>query len=267
VAVLRGELEVVRRVRMPEDDSVETSMIHELAEALETQAIGVQARKGFEMVRGARHPHDDSGHVLCHWRKLLVLLVDYPRVPGFGGARQACTASHRRGSTTMTAGLARTLITALAIAVTSRGAIAQEGGIAVGKDAPSARVLTLDGKAIDLADFYDGKPVVLEFWATWCPLCKKMEPAMEAARQRHGDRVTFVSVGVTANQTADRQREYAAKQHLTGTFVFDADGAAIKAFSVPHTSYIVVIDASRHVVYTGVGGDQDIEAALKKASL
>ena len=167
----------------------------------------------------------------------------------------------------MTAGLARTLITALAIAVTSRGAIAQEGGIAVGKDAPSARVVTLDGKPIDLADFYAGKPVVLEFWATWCPLCKKMEPAMEAARQRHGDRVTFVSVGVTANQTADRQREYADKQHLTGTFVFDADGAAIKAFGVPHTSYIVVIDASRHVVYTGVGGDQDIEAALKKAGL
>ena len=167
----------------------------------------------------------------------------------------------------MTAGLARTLMTALAIAVTSRGAIAQEGGIAVGKDAPSARVVTLDGKAIDLADFYDGKPVVLEFWATWCPLCKKMEPAMEAARQRHADRVTFVSVGVTANQTADRQREYADKQHLTGKFVFDADGAAIKAFSVPHTSYIVVIDASRHVVYTGVGGDQDIEAALKKAGL
>lgn len=161
----------------------------------------------------------------------------------------------------------RSLIAAFAIAFGSQRAIAQEGGIAVGTEAPAARVVTLDGKSMDLADYYGGKPVVLEFWATWCPLCKKMEPAMEAARKLHGDRVTFVSVGVTANQTPDRQRDYADKQHLSGKFVFDADGAAVKAFSVPHTSYIVVIDASRHVVYTGVGDSQDIEAALKKAGL
>jgi len=167
----------------------------------------------------------------------------------------------------MRAVITRTLIAVAAITLGARAATAQEGGIAIGTVAPAARVVTLDGKTVDLADYYGAKPVVLEFWATWCPLCKHMEPAMEAARQRHGDRVTFVSVGVTANQTADRQREYAEKQHLTGKFVFDADGAAIKAFSVPHTSYIVVIDAARRVVYTGVGGDQDIEAALKKAGL
>jgi peroxiredoxin len=167
----------------------------------------------------------------------------------------------------MRAGLTNALIAVAAITLGAHAATAQEGGIAVGTVAPPARVATLDGKMVDLADYYGSKPVVLEFWATWCPLCKQMEPAMEAARQRHGDRVTFVSVGVTANQTADRQREYAEKQHLTGKFVFDADGAAIKAFSVPHTSYIVVIDAARRVVYTGVGGEQDIEAALKKAGL
>jgi peroxiredoxin len=159
------------------------------------------------------------------------------------------------------------LIAAATITLGGRSATAQDGGIAVGTVAPSARVATLDGKTVDLAEYYGGKPVVLEFWATWCPLCKQMEPAMEAARQRHGDRVVFVSVGVTANQTADRQREYAEKQHLTGKFVFDAEGAATKAFSAPHTSYIVIIDAARRVVYTGVGGDQDIEAALKKAGL
>jgi peroxiredoxin len=90
---------------------------------------------------------------------------------------------------------------------------------------------------------------------------------MEAARLRHADAAHFVSVGVTANQTPERQREYVAKQHLAGEFVYDADGAAVKAFSVPHTSYIVVIDAKRRVVYTGVGSDQDVEAALKKAGI
>ena len=155
----------------------------------------------------------------------------------------------------------------LAVAVGARVAVAQEGGIALGVEAPSAAVVTLDGKPTDLSTYYNGKPVVLEFWATWCPLCKQMEPAMEAARQRHSGRVNFVSVGVTANQTPERQQQYAEKQHLSGGFVFDRDGAAIKAFSVPHTSYIVVVDAKRRVVYTGVGGEQDIEAALKKAGM
>jgi peroxiredoxin len=155
----------------------------------------------------------------------------------------------------------------LALTLGTRAAVAQEGGIALGVEAPAASVATLDGKTTDLSVYYDGKPVVLEFWATWCPLCKQMEPAMEAARRRHSSRVNFVSVGVAANQTAERQKEYADKQHLSGTFVFDKDGAAVKAFSVPHTSYIVVIDAKRRVVYTGVGGEQDIEAALKKAGI
>jgi peroxiredoxin len=141
---------------------------------------------------------------------------------------------------------------------------AQEGGLDVGTTAPTASVVRLDGTAANLSDFYGDKPVVLEFWATWCPLCKKLEPSMQAARERHAGAVTFVSVGVPSNQTAEKQRMYVDKEQLTGDYVFDKDGAAIAAFKVPHTSYIVIIDRNRKIVYTGVGADQDIEAALKK---
>ena len=117
----------------------------------------------------------------------------------------------------------------------------------------------------DLASFYGDKPVVLEFWATWCPLCRKLEPAMQAARVKHAGRVTFVSVGVSSNQTPERQLAHATKQKMGGTFVFDRDDKATAAFAVPHTSYVVVIDRNRKVVYTGVGDAQDIEAALRLA--
>ncbi|MEP6621065.1 MAG: TlpA disulfide reductase family protein [bacterium] len=160
----------------------------------------------------------------------------------------------------------RTLLAAVAsVAIATSSAKAQEGGIAVGAEAPSARVMTLDGKATELSSFYDGKPVVLEFWATWCPLCKQLEPTMKAARERHASDVNFVGVGVNPNQTVDTQRAFVEKQHLAGKYVFDAEGAAVKAFSVPHTSYVVVLDRNRRVVYTGVGGTQDIEAAIAKA--
>lgn len=142
---------------------------------------------------------------------------------------------------------------------------AQEMGITVGNAAPAAAVQSLDGMPIDLAKMYGSKPVVMEFWATWCPLCKKLEPAMKAAQAKYAGQVQFVSVGVPSNQSAERQKAYMEKQQLGGTFVFDKDGAAMKAFAVPHTSYVVVIDKSGKVVYTGVGAEQDIDAAVQKA--
>jgi thiol-disulfide isomerase/thioredoxin len=158
------------------------------------------------------------------------------------------------------------LATAIVLVAGTRLA-AQEGGLDVGATAPTAAVVRLDGTAANLSDFYGDKPVVLEFWATWCPLCKKLEPSMQAARERHAGAVTFVSVGVPSNQTAEKQRMYVDKQQLTGEFVFDKDGAAVAAFKVPHTSYIVIVDRNRKVVYTGVGAEQDIEAALKKVGM
>ena len=163
--------------------------------------------------------------------------------------------------------LYRVSLAAAFTVVTGTGLAAQEGGLDVGTTAPTASVVRLDGTAANLSDYYGAKPVVLEFWATWCPLCKKLEPSMQAARERHAGAVTFVSVGVPSNQTADKQRMYVDKQQLTGEYVFDKDGAAVAAFKVPHTSYIVIVDRNRKIVYTGVGADQDIEAALKKVGM
>jgi thiol-disulfide isomerase/thioredoxin len=147
----------------------------------------------------------------------------------------------------------------------SRRAAAQEAGIAVGATAPDAAVVTLDGKAATMSQFIGAKPAVLEFWATWCPLCKKLEPAMRAAREKYGDRVAFVSVGVKDNQTPEKQRAYADEMKIGGAFVFDRDGKAVAAYRAPHTSYLVVIDAAGKVVYTGVGPDQDVDAAVSRA--
>jgi predicted transcriptional regulator len=47
--------------------------------------------------------------------------------------------------------------------------------------------------------------------------------------------------------------------------VFDTDGAATDAYAVPATSYVVVVDRAGKIVYTGLGGEQKLEAALQKA--
>jgi thiol-disulfide isomerase/thioredoxin len=160
--------------------------------------------------------------------------------------------------------LAIVLVAATAM-LAPRRARAQEAGIMLDAMAPGAAVETLDGKPVDLGTYLHGKPAVLEFWATWCPLCKQIEPAMEAARMKYAGRVTFVSVGVKDNQTPEKQKAYAESKHIGGEFVFDRDGKAVAAYKVPHTSYLVVVDANGKVVYTGVGPEQDVDAAVRKA--
>lgn len=150
--------------------------------------------------------------------------------------------------------------------VHSRVATAQESALTLGEIAPGAMVTTLDGHEADLSTYLaEKKPVVFEFWATWCPLCKSLEPAMSAARQKYDGKVIFVSVGVPQNQTPEKQREYAKAHGLGGELVFDRDSKAIAAYKANHTSYMVVVDSARKVVYVGSGAEQDVDAAISKA--
>ena len=155
------------------------------------------------------------------------------------------------------------LIAALVLLLAPGIARSQGAGIPVGSEAPAAMVQLMDGTPVDIASFYGEKPVVLEFWATWCPLCRALEPQLQAARAKYAGKVSFVGVGVSSNQSAERQQAYLTKRQMSGDYVFDADNAAQKAFAAPHTSYVVVVDRNRKVVYTGGGAEQDIEAAVK----
>ena len=142
---------------------------------------------------------------------------------------------------------------------------AQDVGRKVGSTAPPVTVETLDGKKVDLASYFGKTPVVIEFWATWCSNCKDLEPAMRAARARHGNRVRFVGVAVGVNQSTERVRRYADKYKVPFEVLYDRRGDAVEAYGVPATSYVIVVDSKGKIVYTGLGGDQDVEAAIARA--
>lgn len=154
---------------------------------------------------------------------------------------------------------------AASLGLSLSAASAQDGGLPVGTKAPAAAVLMLDGTPANISQFIGTTPVVMEFWATWCPLCKKLEPQFKASQQKHGATVTFLAVGVPANQTRERQLAYVKDKSLGGTFVFDSAGNAMNAYKVPHTSHVLVVDKQGVIVYNGTGTEQDLEAAIAKA--
>ena len=157
----------------------------------------------------------------------------------------------------------RSLVTLAMVAIASVAG-AQESGIPVGSAAPAAAVETLDGKPADLSQFVGKQPALIQFWATWCENCKALEPKMQAAMAKYSAKMRFVAVAVSVNQSVERVKAYQAKHGMKQEIVFDRKGFAADAYEVPATSYIVVTDAAGKVVYTGVGAEQDIEAAVRK---
>jgi len=139
-------------------------------------------------------------------------------------------------------------------------------GIAVGQVPEAVTVEDLDGNAVDLGQWIGKQPVVVQFWATWCPVCEALEPKVRAARARHGTAVAFLVIAVGVNQSTRSVRRYVEKHPDLGSVVWDGKGRAVRAFEAPGTSYVVALDATGKVLYTGFGADQDIAGAFAAAA-
>jgi thiol-disulfide isomerase/thioredoxin len=142
---------------------------------------------------------------------------------------------------------------------------AQDVGLAIGSRPAPLVMEDVDGKAVNLAQYMGKKPVVLEFWATWCSVCAALQPRIDAAERRFGASVQFVTVAVGVNQTARSIKRHLEKHRVAGVLVFDKDGRATRRFEAPATSYIVVLDRQGRVSYTGSGEEQNLTAAITRA--
>ena len=141
----------------------------------------------------------------------------------------------------------------------------QDLGIDVGTQAPAVTVNGLDGKTVSLGNYIGKVPVLMEFWATWCPNCRELMPTLLDTEKKYGKRVKFISIAVAINQSPEKVRRWLAAHPLPHDTFYDTDGKAAGAFDAPATSYVVVLDKTGKVVYTGLGGKQDLDAAIRKA--
>jgi cytochrome c biogenesis protein CcmG/thiol:disulfide interchange protein DsbE len=152
------------------------------------------------------------------------------------------------------------------------GASAQAGGegsvsLAIGTMGPGAAVEDLDGNDVDLIDYVRGKPAVIEFWATWCELCEALQPQLDQIQATHGSEVNVVAVAVGVAQTVRRVRRHLDDHDPGYAYLWDADGAAVRAYNATTTSIVVMLDAEGNVAYTGVGAQQDLTGALERLLL
>lgn len=105
---------------------------------------------------------------------------------------------------------------------------------------PEWQLYTQDGKLVDSKDFA-GKPLILHFWATWCPYCKKLQPGLDQLEQRYADKgLQVLAVSLLEKEGAMPQDELESRG-LSLKTVVNGESLGGEQFAIAGTPTTVFI--------------------------
>lgn len=134
------------------------------------------------------------------------------------------------------------------------------------RQVPAFTVKTMDGKEVPFKSFASGKPVLLDFWATWCAPCVSAMPELQQLHRRHAAK-GFSVVGISIDEEHQKARKFAEKKKLAYPVYLDA--TATPAWSVFHVRSIpavFLVDAEGRIVQQWLGkvDMKEVEQAVAK---
>lgn len=132
--------------------------------------------------------------------------------------------------------------------------------------APDFIVYDAEGTAFRLSDF-KGKPVVVNFWASWCPPCRSEMPHFDQVYSEVKDDVMFMMVDLVDGQRetqADGQR-YIDSEGFTFPVFFDTDRSAAAAYGISSIPTTIFVDANGLIVfgYRGAINEATLRARIE----
>jgi len=116
--------------------------------------------------------------------------------------------------------------------------------------APDFILETLDGRELALAELR-GKPVVMNFWASWCVPCRLEMPILESAAQRYRGRVHFLGVNVL--DRPQQAKAFVRKLGVTFPSVMDEDGTVLSRYRIVGLPTTVFLMRSGHILEVHAG--------------
>ena len=131
--------------------------------------------------------------------------------------------------------------------------------------APDFTVYDGNGNKVRLSDFA-GKPVILNFWASWCTPCKKEMPDFNEKYLEYGDEIQFLMIDFAKDDKIEDAKAYVAEMGFEFPVYFDVDGEATQTYEVIGFPTTVFIDADGYIVekHRGTISEETLQSGIDK---
>ena len=120
--------------------------------------------------------------------------------------------------------------------------------------APDFTVYDEEGNAYKLSDFY-GKPIILNFWASWCGPCCAELPYFQETYDKYGDQINFLFINLTdgETETIEAAKVILKKFKLSIPVYYDTDYVTVSEYKISAIPLTIVLDAEGYITITHVG--------------
>jgi len=116
--------------------------------------------------------------------------------------------------------------------------------------APAFELPDIEGGLVKLAEFQGRRPVLLYFWATWCPACKAARPDLIKVRERvREEDLAILAINVGSGDSLEKVKRYQQSHPLPMKVLYDNNGRVTESYAVQGIPLFVLIDREGKVLY------------------
>ena len=127
-------------------------------------------------------------------------------------------------------------------------------GINKGDIPPDFTITTIDNKQYKLSQFKDeNKPVLLYFWASWCPYCSKDFDIVKNIYPKYADDITFLAIDLDLNENLELIKNYKDRKGLKGIDFAEGKASVLSDYAIKYTTTKYAISKNGLILYKGSG--------------
>ena len=137
---------------------------------------------------------------------------------------------------------------------------APPGDQLLGNPAPNFALANLAGEKVELASVVNEKPVLLVFWATWCPSCVEEVPILNEWQEKYPG---LQILGVNVEESLERVQSFAETYQVRYPLLLDSDAAVTRDYGLVGIPATVLVSKGGRVLYYGFSLPKNIEQLIE----
>lgn len=115
-------------------------------------------------------------------------------------------------------------------------------------------------------DNFKGKPLFINFWASWCPPCQAESPDLVKAYEKYGDKVQFISINLTSQDSQPNVQAFIEKYAIKYPTLLDKSGNVAQQYEIAAIPTSLFVDSTGIIVqrYTGAISPEALDSYLQR---